>query len=172
MMLVGAYAPTTHLNITQMYIIKLKGGDVMKFDNIIDQITDLVIIYYINYRNHLNKKHNRCYKSFDNIRTMEVHAYMKSIICESYYSRYTETTEICNIDILPFPYETIYELNKDDKYIGIETLSDIVNRFITYIHTYTNINNMDEILSINVCPFDGISLRHGIIMRYLDLYFY
>lgn len=147
----------------------------MHFNDIIDQITNIVILYYVEYRNKYNTKEHRM--NVTNI-IDKLHIYVKSSLISQYHRIYCEdfSYEIYSIDILDFPCEKNYHFGYmgDIDYTPLtnDVIGDIIYNLKSFIREHDYINNRTEIMSINVCPFDGLSIRHGEIMRLLDLYFY
>ena len=147
----------------------------MRIEEIIDQITYIIIVYYKTYRN-IHSPHDD-------------HVFMdiRNIILEIYHQRFDVIENIESVDILPWPWGKRYMLQDDiskelkviDSSTDIESIrsidnimNEIIDDIISYINQHTIIYNASGILSINVCPFDGLMITHEFIIRILDLYFY
>lgn len=130
--------------------------------SIATQISDVIIEYYISYqRKHININNN--------ISRSLLQKYISDILINAFNQRYSVDKKISSIDILYFPYECRYELihNLDD-----DIICDINNKLSCYLNNHIIINNEYEVISINICPFEGLVITHGAIINTLDLYFY
>ena len=144
----------------------------MYLNNIIDQLVDILSVYYISYRKRINKHINI---SFDDI-SDKTKTFIKSYISRLYYQRFQPTDKVYDIGILMWPYEKYYEIESmssyDDK-MNECLLYDIMYNIISHFNDdIINIDNDSNVISINVCPFDGITIKHGLIMYLFNLYFY
>ena len=72
-----------------------------------------------------------------------------------------------------WPYEKYYELNSLSSKMNECLLYDIMYNIISHFNDdIINIDNDSNVISINVCPFDGLTIKHGLIMYLFNLYFY
>lgn len=147
----------------------------MKLIDGIDHIAYLAITYYVIYQNQISID-NICYKSIDlsfhNIKQLDIHQYMKYVIYNNMTNRYPFTDEVDSIDILDFPNDVRIHLNGID-FIKDETIEQIIQMFTAYLtDNFQDIHHNDEIISINICPFDGFILTHQYIIGFMNLYFH
>lgn len=143
----------------------------MYLDDIIDQIVDILYVYYISYRKRINKHIDI---SFDNIND-NLRTYIKTYIKRIYYRRFQPTDKVSDIGILMWPYERYYELNESSNVDKIDEclLYDMMYNIISHFNDdIINVDNNSIVMSINVCPFDGIVIRHELIIYLFNLYFY
>ena len=68
----------------------------MYLNNIIDQLVDILSVYYISYRKRINKHINI---SFDDI-SDKTKTFIKSYISKLYYQRFQPTDKVYDIGIL------------------------------------------------------------------------
>ena len=121
---------------------------------IIDIVCNLILHYYLYYRN------IRC----DN--TSPILHRLHHIILTEYKYRFPSFNSIHSIGLLEFPHDHTYLLNNDIDYKELESI------LFDYIYKhYHTISNCDIIISMNVVPFDGLDIKHGDILNILDPYF-
>lgn len=144
----------------------------MQLKNVINTITRITLIYYhiyINkYRDITSIKNNVLLDIYnDNIFSNKVFLYMKNVIITEYANIFDINMELYNISLFSFPVEQqLYFTEEELNSIDIE---DIIS---SYFHERNTIGNDNIILSINICPFDGLDIRHGDIINTLDFYLY
>jgi len=122
----------------------------------------------------------RCYKSerFENFKNIlskpmldisehKVFLCMMNNIINQFLNLFDLDTELCSLSLFNIPSEENYDLTNNE--LDIE---DMIEKIVLYLDKRTTIYNDDTIISVNVCPFDGLEIRHGFIVKILDLYFY
>lgn len=135
----------------------------MKFRFLVDDIANVLTEYYIHYR--------QIQVSERKLLIMRHH--MKQTLLEEYAILYGTFEEIYSISVLDTPNynEHIlgYETDYDRKTIT-EIMDHILNMLLTFIQERKHtIDDNDDVISINVSPFDSFLIVHGDIIHLLDL---
>ena len=145
----------------------------MYFMDIVDYISYIIIEYYVEYRDLHNN--GKAKKNF-NVLVKKYHSYVKSKLIDLCMNSYDENFEVYSIDVLDFPNEKNYHFGyisePDHTHMTTSVLYDIIDVLRSYLKDNKYISNNIEVISINTCPFDGLSIRHNFIMSILDIFFY
>jgi len=129
----------------------------MSLSEIIPYVTTEVLQYYKHFRNiDVNKTGAR--------------EYLGSVIEEQFHSKYDEDDIIDCIDVLPD--ELICAKRYCDGSDVVKTFISLHDIIETYISDAIFIRYTKPIITLNICPFDGLDLTHGVILHLCDKYFY
>lgn len=142
----------------------------MYFNNVVNDIAYLIIVYYVTYRNKLNNMQI----SMKDI-TPQIMNHVKNTLTMMFCRRYDIDEVIHSIDLLEWPNDKSYNFGYDENnppFLSQEIIDDIAHTLVSYIVEHNTIHNKNNVISIDICPFDGMSIDHGTIMSILDLYFY
>ena len=105
--------------------------------------------------------------------TPDIHNKVCNILTEEFSSRYKHLgiiPEVESIDILSFTgYDKTYHCDE----LKVSDASDIIDTISEFIadNNYIIKNNFDYVMSINICPFDGLEIRHNEIMWLFNTFF-
>lgn len=153
------------IHIFVIYIRKKEVLSEMKIENIVDLICDILFIYY--------NKYMETYRNISREITTDIHNKVCNILIDEFNRRYRNMDvipEVESIDILSFTgYDKTYycdELKVSDASDMIELISGFMKD-----DNYIIKNNFDYVMSINVCPFDGLEIHHDEIMWLFNTFF-
>ena len=130
----------------------------MKIEHIVDLVCDTLFIYYNKYL----EKHRNISRKL----THDIHNKVCNILTEEFSSRYKHLgiiPEVESIDILSFTgYDKTYYCDE----LKVSDASDIIDTISEFMadNNYIIKNNFDYVMSINICPFDGLEIHHNEIM--------
>ena len=145
----------------------------MKLLDIVDGISEILLTYYLYHRTIDNTAFKRA----------DVICYLSNRILQYFGSHEDPDSDIHSIYVLFGIDEREYVFSDDcDDHEQSESNNPslfqhtkceaIINHIMFCVTNGLYIRNRDNIISVNVVPFDGLSISKGFVLRTLDEYFY
>lgn len=141
----------------------------MYFDNIINQISQLIFVYYSEYR--IRKQTPLC--EHHDINMIDLLEYINSTL-KGLYIQTCSNKRIIAMDTLLWPDEKMYWFGPSSKCIRTDDMNDIKCRIQEYVKDRGIIFNSDEVITI-ICehnshePVEKFQITHGMIIGILEL---
>ena len=77
---------------------------------------------------------------------------------------------IIGITLFEFPYETFCDRNIDD-IKGVSFGTEYIELLIKFISIKPYVKSSYPLLSIDIVPFDGLLITHGMVMNYFNSFY-
>ena len=76
-----------------------------------------------------------------------------------------------SISLFEMPFEVYVEYDEIDDLYGISFGTEYIELLVKFIQVMDHVPNPFIILSVNPISFDGLTIRHGMIIQYFDMYY-